>query len=701
MDVVDALATAKPDPAHGGAAILLRPLDALPGIGPAALRLLARLLGRPAPRLFDLLAHLPTDYVDPTPLAKLSEGVERGAVVVDCLVLNHRPSRRPGGVWRVVTAGPGTEIEVVLFGVRGDWPRRRYPEGTTLRLYGRIECQDGRWRMVHPEPLRCDEPGLLPVYPSTAGLTQARLRRLLQIAIGHAPDLPDWFDPAMRRRERMPGWREALGALHRPASTAAASHKACRRLAYDELLATQLALAMHRRRHLAAPGRAIVTTGALRRRLLTTLPFTPTAAQRRAVAEILADMARPSPMLRLLMGDVGSGKTLVALLAMLEAVEAGHQAALMVPTEVLARQHAATFHRLLAPLGLEATLLVGSDRGIARRAGLSAIAAGTARLVIGTHALFQQGVEFANLALAVVDEQHRFGVHQRLRLRGKGSAVDMLLMTATPIPRTLLMSAYGDIAVSRLDGKPPGRRPVTTSAVPVRRLAEVIEALDRALARGERAYWVCPTIDDASGERAAAEVRAATLRERFGAVVGVVHGRLAAAAKAAAMRAFARGELRILVATTAIEVGVDVPEACVIVVEGAGRFGLAQLHQLRGRVGRGPRPGHCLLLYDEPLSTTAAARLRVLRGTDDGFRIAEEDLRLRGPGEVLGTRQSGLPPLRFADLGRDGDLLATAHADAERILERDPSLRTRRGRALRELLALFERDTAAALPAAG
>ncbi len=698
---MDASATAKPDPAHGGAAVLLRPLDMLPGTGPAALRLLAKLLGRPAPRLFDLLAHLPTDFVDPTPLAKLGDAVERRALTVECSVLRHRPAQRPGAVWRVVTAGAGTEIDLVLFGVRGDWPRRRYPEGATLRLHGRIERHDGRWRMLHPEPLRPDGVGLLPVYPSTGGLTQARLRRLLQIAVGHAPDLPEWLDPAFQRRERMPAWRAALEALHRPANPAAAAHEALRRLAYDELLATQLALVMHRRRHLAAAGRAVVAIGALRRKLLATLPFAPTAAQRRALAEILADMARPSPMLRLLMGDVGSGKTLVALLAMADAVEAGHQAALMVPTEVLARQHAATFRQLLEPLGVEPALLVGSERSMARRKTLTAIGTGATRLVIGTHALFQKGVEFADLALAVVDEQHRFGVHQRLRLRGKGPGVHTLLMTATPIPRTLLMSAYGDIATSRLDGKPPGRRPITTSAVPIRRLADVIQALERALVRGERAYWVCPMIEEPSGERAAAEARAAALRQHFGAAVGVVHGRLPAAAKTAAMQAFTRGVTRVLVATTVIEVGVDVPEATVIVIEGAERFGLAQLHQLRGRVGRGSRPGHCLLLYDEPLSATAAERLRVLRRTDDGFRIAEADLRLRGPGEVLGTRQSGLPPLRFADLCRDRDLLAAAHDDARMILERDPSLRSRRGCALRELLTLFERDVAAALPAAG
>ena len=692
---------AKPPPAHSGAAILLGPLGALPGIGPAALRRLTRLLGRPAPRQIDLLALLPTGHVDATPVTTLHEAVDRRAVALECRILAHHPGRRPGAVWRIVAAGPGAEIDLVLFAVRGDWPRRRYPEGAAMRLFGPVERQNGRWRMLHPEPLRATAGGPRPVYPLTAGLTQPRLRRLVEIVLAHTPELAEWLDPAFQRRERLPGWRSAMTSLHWPESAADGAVQARRRLAYDELLASQLALALHRRRHAAQGGRAVAAPGTLAERVLANLPFAPTAAQRRALAEIRADMARPRPMLRLLMGDVGSGKTLVALLAMLDAVESGHQAVLMVPTEVLARQHAATFRELLGPLGLEVALLVGPDRGAARRHALAAIARRATRLAIGTHALFQTGVAFADLALAVIDEQHRFGVHQRLRLRGKGRAVDLLLMTATPIPRSLLLSAYGDVATSRLEGRPPGRQPVTTAILPARRSDEVIQALERAVARGEQAYWVCPLIERATGERATAEARAAALRERFGAMVGVVHGRLSGPAKSRVMQAFARGEIRILVATTVIEVGVDVPEASVIVIEGAGQFGLAQLHQLRGRVGRGTRPGHCLLLFDEPLSATAAERLRVLRRTADGFRIAEEDLRLRGPGEVLGTRQSGLPALRFADLARDRDVLRAAHAEARLIVARDPSLRGRRGAALRELLVLFERDLAGALPDAG
>jgi len=407
-------------------------------------------------------------------------------------------------------------------------------------------------------------------------------------------------------------------------------------------------------------------------------------------------------MLRLLQGDVGSGKTLVALLAMLAAVETGAQAALMAPTEVLARQHHETLARLLAPAGLRPTLLTGRERGAARTGALAGLARGASRVAVGTHALFQDEVRFADLALAVIDEQHRFGVHQRLGLAAKGRRTDLLVMTATPIPRTLVLALYGDVAVSELREKPPGRLPVRTSALPLARIGEIVAAVRRALERGEQLYWVCPTIsaDEDSG-RVAAEERYAMLRELFGDVVGLVHGRLNAAEKDQAMLAFSRGGLRLLVATTVIEVGVDVPQAGVIVIEHAERFGLAQLHQLRGRVGRGARASSCLLLYQEPLGATGRARLEVLRATDDGFRIAEEDLRLRGPGEVLGTRQSGLPALRLADLAVHADLLAPARADARRILALDPGLHSPRGRALRHLLRLFEREGAIACLSSG
>ena len=692
MGLAETAAAAKPsaDP-------LLAPASELPGVGPAMWRLLRRLLGTDRPRVLDLLALLPTGALGGPAAAGLSMDLVGQEVTLDCLIGQHRPSPRRGLPYRVAATVGGETLELTFFNGRGDWLLRRFPPGAALRLHGRLGRYGERWQMVHPEPLPADGSAVA-LYPLTEGLTHGRLRGVIAAALARLPELPEWQDAALLRRRGWPGWREALAALHRP--DAAADRTARDRLAYDELLATQLGLQLLRQSRERQGGRSIRAGGELRRRLLAALPFAPTPAQDRALAEVLADMADPAPMLRLVMGDVGSGKTLVALLAMLEAVEAGGQAALMAPTEVLARQHAATLGTLLAPLGLEVGLLAGGGKGqaeVRRR-----LAGGELRIAVGTHALFQEGVALPDLALAVVDEQHRFGVHQRLGLRAKGHAVDMLLLSATPIPRTLLLSAYGDVATSRVTEKPPGRQPVATLALPAGRIDEVVEALERALTAGERAYWICPSIEpsEATGA-AAAEARAEALRARFGDAVGLVHGRLPAGRKAAAMADFAQGRTAILVATTVVEVGVDVAAATVIVIEAAERFGLAQLHQLRGRVGRGSRASHCLLLYTPPLGATARARLAALRDTDDGFRIAEEDLRLRGPGEVLGVRQSGMPAFRFADLGRDRALLAMAHDDARLILSRDPRLGTDRGKALRLLLQLFEREAAMELLGAG
>jgi ATP-dependent DNA helicase RecG len=440
----------------------------------------------------------------------------------------------------------------------------------------------------------------------------------------------------------------------------------------------------------------------LRTKLLASLPYAPTACQERAIAEIGADLAAPAPMTRLLQGDVGSGKTLVALAAMLQAVEAGAQAALMAPTEVLARQHATTLTALLTSLGIEVELLTGSEPVSRRRQALLRIAEGRVPIAVGTHALFQAGVAFRALGLAVVDEQHRFGVAQRLALLDKGEAADLLLMSATPIPRTLLLAVHGDVAVSSLRTKPPGRQPIETSLVSTERMDELLDGIERALASGERAYWICPLVEGSEAvDQTAALERHASLRERFGATVDVVHGRLPAPEKAAAIASFAEGRTRLLVATTVIEVGIDVPEAGIIVIEQAERFGLAQLHQLRGRVGRGGQKARCVLLYRPPLGATARQRLTTLRRTEDGFRIAEADLTLRGPGEVLGTRQSGLPQLRFADLMAHAHLLEEARADAEAMLAHDPALRSPRGLSLQLLMHLFERQEALPLLAAG
>ncbi|HEX9447059.1 MAG TPA: ATP-dependent DNA helicase RecG, partial [Dongiaceae bacterium] len=536
---------------------------------------------------------------------------------------------------------------------------------------------------------------LEPVYPLTTGLPAKTLRKAIAAALERAPALPEWIDPGVIQRESWPSWRAALVSLHNPEATAdlAPQAKSRMRLAYDELLANQLALALVRQHNRHLTGRASRGDGGLRAKVLATLPYQLTGSQQQAIAEIAADMATDNRMLRLLQGDVGSGKTVVALLAMLIAVEAGGQAALLAPTDILARQHFAGLQPLAAAAGIELALLTGRDKGKAREAMLARLAEGEIKLIVGTHALVQEDVNFADLRLAVVDEQHRFGVQQRVALAAKGRGVDLLVMTATPIPRTLMLTGYGDIDVSRLTEKPPGRQPIATRTLPIERLDEVIEGVRRAISNGARVYWVCPLVDESELiDLAAATERHRHLQQIFGSEVGLVHGKQKAAERDHTMAAFAAGDIKVLVATTVIEVGVNIPEATVMVVEHAERFGLAQLHQLRGRVGRGSGKSSCLLLYQSPLGEIAKARLSILRESEDGFRIAEEDLRLRGGGELLGNRQSGLPEFRLADLGAHGDLLAMARDDAKLILDRDPNLLSPRGEALRTLLYLFQRD---------
>ncbi|MGC2523255.1 MAG: ATP-dependent DNA helicase RecG, partial [Stellaceae bacterium] len=521
--------------------------------------------------------------------------------------------------------------------------------------------------------------------------------RATAAALDRLPELPDWVDASLKRQRQWPGWAEALRQAHAPTGEADLSPAtpARQRLAYDEVFASQLAVALVRARRQRRRGRATVGSGMLAAKVEAGLGFALTGAQRLAIAEISADMAQPRHMMRLLQGDVGSGKTLVALMAMLTAVESGAQAALLAPTEILARQHQATLRRLVRPAGLEIGLLTGREKGRTRDAALAGLASGLTSIVVGTHALLQPDVAFRDMALAVIDEQHRFGVEQRLTLAAKGHDADTLLMSATPIPRTLMMTAYGDLDTSRLTEKPPGRQPVDTRTVALDRLGEVAAAVGRALAQGAKAYWICPLVDESEEtDLAAARERAKALEPLLPGRVGLVHGRMKTADKDRVMAAFAGAAIDLLVATTVIEVGVDVQDATIMVVEHAERFGLAQLHQLRGRIGRGDKPSTCLLLFQSPLGEVARRRLSTLRETDDGFRIAEEDLRLRGAGEVLGTRQSGLPSLRLADLAAHAELIAVAHDDARLILDRDPHLETARGQALRTLLYLFRRDEA-------
>jgi ATP-dependent DNA helicase RecG len=676
-------------------------LETLPGVGATMAKTLARLTG--GARLIDLLWHLPTGIVDRSATPSIAQARPHAMATLAVRVVEHGPPRTRRQPWRVLCDDGSGEIVLVFFNARSDWLTKVLPPGETRVVSGMVEAYGDTLQMVHPDYIvapgaAAETPvGMEAIYPMTAGLAPKLLLKAVHAAVERAPVLDEWLDSALRARRGWPSWRDAVAAVHAPTGEAdlAPDAPARARLAYDELLANQLALAVVRRRSRRQPGRAIRVEGTLAAQVVAKLAFTLTASQRQALAEITADMAAPARMLRLLQGDVGSGKTAVALLAMLHAVEAGAQAALMAPTELLARQHMATIGKLAEAAGVRTALLTGREKEGARRATIEGLASGEIGIAVGTHALLQESVAFRDLALAVIDEQHRFGVDQRLALSSKGARADVLVMSATPIPRTLTLTAYGDLDVSRLTEKPPGRRPVDTRVVPVDRLEEVIAALGRMLAAGAKAYWVCPLVEESETlDLAAAEARHAELAAVFPGRVGLVHGRMKTAERDAAMRTFRDGPPAVLVATTVIEVGVDVPAATVMVIEHAERFGLAQLHQLRGRVGRSAAASTCILLYAPPIGEAARARLAVLRETDDGFRIAEEDLRLRGAGDLLGVKQSGLPGFRLADLAAHGELLACASDDARLILERDPELTGPRGSALRTLLYLFERDAA-------
>ena len=678
---------------------LFAPVTGLAGIGPRYGKLIERLAG---PQVVDLLWHLPVEIIDRRFSPKIADAPAGAIATLTVTVDQHQPPANRRQPYRVRCRDETGFLHLVFFHAKGDYLERLLPVGAVRVVSGRIEHFNNQTQITHPDHIL--EPAALarlkpvePVYPLTAGLSLKMVQKAVDAALARAPALPEWLDAAWLAREQWPSWREAIATAHAPATAEdlLPSAPARRRLAYDELLASQLAVTLARAHQKRLPGRALAAPGRLRQRVLATLPFSLTGAQQRALAEITADMAAPARMLRLLQGDVGSGKTAVALLAMLDAVEAGAQAALMAPTELLARQHHATLTRLAAGAGVAITLITGREKGRVREALLADLAAGETGIVVGTHALLEADVVFKDLALAIIDEQHRFGVEQRVELSAKSRAVDILVMTATPIPRTLMLAAYGDLDASRLDEKPAGRRPIATRTLPAARIAEVVAAVRRALAAGAKIYWICPLVEESEeSDLTAAAERHAELQQLFGARVGLVHGRMKGAERDRVMARFAGEGIDLLVATTVVEVGVDVPAATVMVIEHAERFGLAQLHQLRGRIGRSDKPSACLLLYTPPLGATAKARLGILRESEDGFRIAEEDLRLRGAGEVLGTRQSGLPALRLADLAAHADLLEAARRDAELILNRDPELAGPRGRALRTLLYLFARDQA-------
>ena len=676
---------------------LFSPLTTLKGVGPTVAALIAKVAG--GERVIDLLFHLPESYVDRRQRPTIARSQPGQIATLAVEVVRIEPPANTRQPWRVVVTDGTGVAELVFFKFNRE---KQMPVGAKLLVSGKVELFSGRRVMAHPEhvvPAERPEqmPAIDPGWPLTGGLWHRQVANAMAQALLRVPSLPEWHDAALLRREKWPPFIEALRAVQAPAAVPAESNRT--RLAYDELLADQVALAVIRGRLRARPGHALTGDGSLRAKALARFGYTLTGSQQQALREIDADMASDRRMLRLLQGDVGSGKTLVALLAMLCAVEAGKQAALMAPTEVLAKQH----HRTLSRLSPEpVAILTGGVKGRARTALLRQLKDGGVRMVVGTHALFQDSVEYHDLALAVIDEQHRFGVDQRLLLGGKGELTDVLVMTATPIPRTLLLTQWGEMDVSRLTEKPPGRGTVRTSLHSLGTLPELLEAVARKLDEGAQVYWVCPLVAESElVDLAAAEARFAELRERFGAVVGLAHGQQDAALRDATLAAFARGDCRLLVATTVVEVGVDVPTASVMVIEHAERFGLAQLHQLRGRVGRGPAASFCLLLHEDWVNDAAKRRLTLLRDTEDGFVIADEDFRLRGGGDLLGTKQSGLPGFRLADPIEHEGLLHMAAKDAAVLLGRDPKLTSERGRAVRVLLRVFEKAAAMRTLAAG
>jgi ATP-dependent DNA helicase RecG len=691
---------------------LFAPITSLAGVGPKQDRLFRYLLDREAtPRIIDLLFHLPASVIDRRARPKVRDAIPGTVVTLEVTVDRHRPvpGRNPRAPHLVYASDDTGDVVLTYFRAQPGYVEKLLPVGAKRYVSGTLQMFDGMPQIVHPDRV-VDEAGFAklsgidPVYPLTQGLALGSLRRAVTQALHKLPNLPEWISPEVIRRCKFPPIAEALDRVHIPIDPTDILPEGpfWSRLAFDELLAGQLALALVRAQLRRPAGNRHRGDGHFRSRIIDALPYALTISQREAIAAITDDLHQPVRMLRLLQGDVGSGKTVVALLAAAAVVEAGKQAALMAPTEILARQHIKTIAPLAERAGLRVAILTGREKGKERRDILARLVDGEIDLLVGTHALIQDDVIFRSLALAVVDEQHRFGVRERLALTAKGEAVDVLVLSATPIPRTLVLTYFGDMDVSELREKPAGRQPIDTRAVPNNRLNEVMDAVGRALRVGKRVYWICPLVEESETvDLTDAAQRFESLRTRFGDKVGLVHGKMRGSEKDQVMAHFASGEIGLLVATTVVEVGVDVPAASIMVIENAERFGLAQLHQLRGRIGRGSEASTCLLLYKEPLNDMSMARLKVIRETTDGFRIAEEDLKLRGEGDVLGLRQSGLPGYRIARSGVHAQLIAQARDEALRIMKDDPHLNGARGQALRCLLYLFERDEALPLIGAG
>ncbi|MBR3676132.1 MAG: ATP-dependent DNA helicase RecG [Alphaproteobacteria bacterium] len=678
---------------------LFAPIDTLTGIGKRYCVLMSNLCGA---KVIDLLWHLPSGLIDRRCNVPLSQAADNKIWTGKVRVVEHGVPKTKKQPYRIVVEDGTDQLILVFFKTFGDSLTKQFPVGAEKIISGKIEIFNGNLQMSHPEyVVDAARPEQMPlietVYPLTAGITNKMLNKQIFQALERVPDLPEWQDERYLAQQNWTSFRQALWTAHHPQNFADIEPNTAvrRRLSYDELLANQLSLAIVRGRLKKQKGRALSNAGNLKAKLLQVLPFELTTAQKRVIAEIESDLFSDYRMSRLLQGDVGSGKTIVALMTMLNAVECGFQAAIMAPTEILAEQHAETISELCAKIGVKTALLTSNVKGKARKTLLSELAAGNIDILIGTHALFTEDVTFKDLAYAIVDEQHRFGVKQRLSLSQKGNLCDVLVMTATPIPRTLVLTQFGDMEYSQIDELPAGRKPVTTTVMPLSKINNVVEALARKLQSGTQAYWVCPLVEESEKiDLSAATERFESLQKIFGLEVGLVHGKMKEAEKNAVMEEFKQGHLKLLVSTTVIEVGVNVPNATIMIVEHAERFGLAQLHQLRGRIKRGFEAGSCILMYGYPLSEVSRSRLNTIKSTENGFTIAEEDLKLRGGGEVLGTRQSGFNNFKVADLSVHGDLLLTASKDAALILRQDPNLQTPRGQALRTLLYLFEQDEA-------
>lgn len=694
---------------------LFAPVTSLPGVGPKQDKLLQYLLGRnETPRLVDLLLHLPSQVIDRRARPKIRDAAVGTMVTLEVTVDRHRPPppRNARAPYLVYASDDTGDVVLTFFRAKPGFVEKLLPMGAKRYVSGTLQIYDGMPQIVHPDRVLDEEAisklsGIDPVYPLTEGLALGSLRRAIAQALQKLPALPEWISPEVLRRCHFPPVAEALNRVHQPVELTdiLPDHPFWSRLAFDELLAGQLALALIRAQLRRPAGVRNAGDGDLRNKIIDALPYALTPSQRGAAAAIAEDLKQPVRMLRLLQGDVGSGKTVVALLAAAAVAEVGKQAALMAPTEILARQHIKTIAPLAERAGMRVAILTGREKGKERREIITQLAAGEIDLLVGTHALIQDDVIFKDLALAIVDEQHRFGVRERLALTSKGEAVDVLVLSATPIPRTLVLTYFGDMDISELREKPAGRQPIDTRTVPMSRIAEVMEGVGRALQSGKLVYWICPLVEESEAEGTEhltnATKRFESLQKRFGERVGLVHGQMKGTEKDRVMGQFAAHEIGLLVATTVVEVGVDVPAATIMVIENAERFGLAQLHQLRGRIGRGSEASTCILLYGEPLGEMSKARLKVIRETTDGFRIAEEDLKLRGEGDVLGVRQSGLPGYRIARPEVHGQLIAQARDEALRILKEDPKLKGERGEALRCLLYLYERDEAIPLIGAG